>query len=99
MLQVREGWGQMANQLYQHHWDTNEHSGWSDEEEHDPDLPLGDTSKTPQLSLVKCMNLCLSCCSKLLLQGDAAEHALDMHVAKASNSLTNRQLLCIRLFE
>ena len=37
----------MANQLYQHHWDTNEHSGWSDEEEQDPDLPLGHTSNSP----------------------------------------------------
>lgn len=45
VLQMGEGWGQMANQLYQHHWDTAEHSGWSDEEEHDPDLPLGHRSR------------------------------------------------------
>lgn len=47
-----EGWGQMANQLYQHQWDTQEHSGWSDEEEHDPDLPLGQTRKSADVLLL-----------------------------------------------
>lgn len=43
-LQLGEGWGQVANQLYKNHWGSQEHSGWSDDDDTDPDLPLGHTS-------------------------------------------------------
>ncbi len=38
MTQAAEGWGRLSSQLYQNHWETQEHSGWSDDDEHDPDM-------------------------------------------------------------
>ena len=37
-LQAADGWGRLGSQLYQNHWDAQEHSGWSDDEEQEPDM-------------------------------------------------------------
>ncbi|KAL3130903.1 hypothetical protein ABBQ38_000230 [Trebouxia sp. C0009 RCD-2024] len=36
--EAANGWGRLGSQLYQNHWDTQEHSGWSDDDEQDPDM-------------------------------------------------------------
>ncbi|KAA6426332.1 MAG: serine threonine- phosphatase 6 regulatory subunit 3-like isoform X2 [Trebouxia sp. A1-2] len=36
--EAAEGWGRLGSQLYQNHWETQEHSGWSDDDDHDPDM-------------------------------------------------------------
>jgi len=38
VTQAAEGWGRLSSQLYQNHWETQEHSGWSDDDDHDPDM-------------------------------------------------------------
>ena len=38
MQQAAAGWGRLSSQLYQSHWEPQEHSGWSDDDEHDPDM-------------------------------------------------------------
>lgn len=34
---ANDGWGRLGSQLYQNHYDTHEHSGWSDDDDTDPD--------------------------------------------------------------
>ena len=36
-FQANDGWGRLGSQLYQNHYDTHEHSGWSDDDDTDPD--------------------------------------------------------------
>ncbi len=55
LLQASEGWGRLSSQLYQNHWQTQEHSGWSDDDDHDPDMLQPHTGITlcmPKLSVI-----------------------------------------------